>query len=282
MASNRSTLKSYFNAGDRPKESEFADLIESTLNLVDDKADNSDIDSGVSDSKFVTVLGSKRSARKSITVNGLTADLNTGNIQLPATEVPLTFGNGLTRTANSVAVNNSQNINKLSNLNTNGYVKTNAGDGTLSVSATIPATDLTGTLPSSVSLGNAVATSLNATGAITSSSGGIGYTAGNGGVVSQSGSKSTLVELNKLAGNITLNGSILNAGEIVSFTLTNSQIGANDVLFLQHQAVGTFGGYTLNGRTAAGSAIISIRNNTAASLSEAIVVRFIVIKSTIS
>lgn len=283
MASNRSILKSYFNAGDRPKESEFADLIESTLNLEDDKADNSDIDAGISDTKFVTVLGSKRSARKSVTVNGFAPDLATGNIQLPATEVPLTFGTGLTRAANTVSVNASLNLNKITNLNTNGYVKTSATDGTLSVSATIPASDLTGTLPSSVSLGNASASSLSVSGAITSSSGAIGYSTGNGGAVTQSTNKSTSVTLNKLTGNITLNNSALLAGEIVSFTLTNSQIGANDIIFLQHQSGGTsFGAYTLNGRTAAGSAIISIRNNSAGSLAEAIVIKFIVIKAVIS
>lgn len=283
MASNRNVLKDFFKAGDRPREIEFEDLINSSMNLVEDKAQDSDIDAGVSDTKFVTVLGSKRSARKSVTVNGLTADLNTGNIQLPATEVPLTFGTGLTRTANTVTVNNSQNINKLSNLNTNGYVKTNASDGTLSVSATIPAADLTGTLSSSVSLGNAVATSLTATGAITSSSGAIGYATGNGGAVTQSNSKSTSVTLNKVTGNITLNNEALAAGAIASFTLTNSQIGANDIIFLQHQSGGTsFGAYTLNGRTAAGSAIISVRNNSAGSLAEAIVIKFIVVKAAIS
>lgn len=48
-------------------------------------------------------------------------------------EVPLTFSTGLTRSTNTVTVNTTQNIAKLSNLNTNGLVKTSGSDGTLSV-----------------------------------------------------------------------------------------------------------------------------------------------------
>lgn len=48
-------------------------------------------------------------------------------------EVPLTFSTGLTRTVNTVTVNTTQNIAKLSNLTSNGFVKTSGGDGTLSI-----------------------------------------------------------------------------------------------------------------------------------------------------
>lgn len=48
-------------------------------------------------------------------------------------EVPLTFGDGLTRTANDVDVDTTQNIAILSNLTSNGFVKTSGGNGTLSV-----------------------------------------------------------------------------------------------------------------------------------------------------
>jgi hypothetical protein len=48
-------------------------------------------------------------------------------------EVPLTFSTGLTRTVDTVTVNTTQNIAKLSNLTTNGFVKTSGGDGTLSI-----------------------------------------------------------------------------------------------------------------------------------------------------
>lgn len=48
-------------------------------------------------------------------------------------EVPITFSTGLTRSTNTVTVNTTQNIAKLSNLTSNGFVKTSGGDGTLSV-----------------------------------------------------------------------------------------------------------------------------------------------------
>lgn len=48
-------------------------------------------------------------------------------------EVPITFSTGLTRSVNTVTVNTTQNIAKLSNLTSNGFVKTGSGDGTLSV-----------------------------------------------------------------------------------------------------------------------------------------------------
>ena len=48
-------------------------------------------------------------------------------------EVPLTFSTGLTRSTNTVTVNTTQNIAKLSNLTSNGFLKTGGGDGTLSV-----------------------------------------------------------------------------------------------------------------------------------------------------
>ncbi len=48
-------------------------------------------------------------------------------------ENPLTFSTGLTRSTNTVTVNTSQNIATLSNLTSNGFVKTSGGTGALSV-----------------------------------------------------------------------------------------------------------------------------------------------------
>lgn len=48
-------------------------------------------------------------------------------------EVPLTFSTGLTRSSNTVTVNTSQNISTLSNLTSNGLIKTSGGTGALSV-----------------------------------------------------------------------------------------------------------------------------------------------------
>lgn len=53
-----------------------------------------------------------------------------------AFEVPLTFSTGLTRSTNTITVNTSQNIATLSNLTSNGFVKTSGGTGALSVDTT--------------------------------------------------------------------------------------------------------------------------------------------------
>lgn len=109
-----------------------------------------------------------------------------------------------------------------------------------------------------------------------------GFKTGVGGAVTQATSKATGVTLSKICGKITLVNSALAAATIVSFILTNTLIAANDVLVLNHVSGGTPGSYTLNAQPAAGSATINIRNNTAGSLSEAIVLQFVVIKGAIS
>ena len=128
---------------------------------------------------------------------------------------------------------------------------------------------------------------INTTGAITTSgTGGVGYAAGAGGTITQgSGSeKNTTVVLNKTTGTITLNGGICfaNARVANAFTLTNSTIGNQDLVVIQHVNTGALGGYSFaaNTATAGGSATISVRNHTQLDLSEAIVIRFAVIKST--
>ena len=63
-------------------------------------------------------------------LDGVTSAIQT---QLNAKETALTFSTGLTRSVNTITVNTSQNIATLSNLTTNGFVKTSGGTGTLSV-----------------------------------------------------------------------------------------------------------------------------------------------------
>lgn len=105
------------------------------------------------------------------------------------------------------------------------------------------------------------------------------YVSGDGGTVTQATSKSTGVTLHKLCGEIVLNAAALAAAGIVSFTLTNSTIAATDVLILNHVTTGTRGAYGLNAQCGAGSAVVYVRNNSAGSLSEAIVIRFAVVKA---
>jgi hypothetical protein len=126
-----------------------------------------------------------------------------------------------------------------------------------------------------------MAVSLAAANGITSkgATDGIGYATGAGSTITQQTNKATTVLLNNACGQITMNGAALNAATIVSFTFTNSAIASGDVLVLNHFSGGTPGSYTLNARSAAGSATIDVRNNTAGSLSEAIVIAYAVIKA---
>ena len=125
---------------------------------------------------------------------------------------------------------------------------------------------------------------LQTTGGVLSSSAsaGVGYAAGAGGTQSQSSSKSTGVTLNKVCGTITMNGAALAADTTVAFTLTNSSIAATDEVVVVHSSVGTLGAYTFAVTPASGSAVISVHNCTPGSLSEAIVIRFFVLKAVTS
>jgi hypothetical protein len=109
---------------------------------------------------------------------------------------------------------------------------------------------------------------------------GVGYSTGAGGTVTQATNKSTAVTLNKVTGTITMNGAALAAATTATFTLNNTAIAATDQIVVTHHSVGSFASYNINGRaTGAGTASIAVRNITAGSLSEAIVLRFSVIKS---
>jgi len=54
MATNKTTLKSYFQTGDRPTQQQFEQLIDSNANLLDDKATQAEATVGSNDSKFMT------------------------------------------------------------------------------------------------------------------------------------------------------------------------------------------------------------------------------------
>lgn len=111
----------------------------------------------------------------------------------------------------------------------------------------------------------------------------MGYNAGAGGTVSQSGNKSQGVTLNKPSGEITMQNTALAADTTVSFTLTNSTIGARDLLLMNIVGgVATASTYLLSANCTTGSAVIGVRNITAGSLSEAIVIRFAVIRGSIA
>ncbi len=107
----------------------------------------------------------------------------------------------------------------------------------------------------------------------------IGYAAGAGGAVTQTANKSNGVTLNKLCGQITMNGAALAAAAEVSFVVTNSLVASTDVVLVCIQSVGTPGAYFVAvGAVSNGSFAITVGNASAGSLSQAIVLNFVVIK----
>ena len=109
----------------------------------------------------------------------------------------------------------------------------------------------------------------------------LGYATAAQGSVTQLTSKSTAVTLNKSAGQITMNNAALANGAIISFTLNNTLLSARDVLIVNVSGgIATTGTYTAFVSTvAAGSAVISLYNVSAGSLSEAVVLNYAIIHS---
>jgi len=106
----------------------------------------------------------------------------------------------------------------------------------------------------------------------------LGYSSAAQGAVTQATSKSTGVTLNRSMGKITMNGAALAAGATVLFTLTNSKISTNDVVIVNLGSAGTSGAYwPYVANVGTGTAVIGLYNNTAGSLSEAVVVSFAII-----
>ena len=109
-----------------------------------------------------------------------------------------------------------------------------------------------------------------------------GYAQG-GGSVTQLTDKSTGVELNTPCGEIIMNSASLAADTAVAFTLTNSQIAPQDVVAVSIKSNATAGAYNVNTLDIdSGSVKIVLRNLTASALSEAVVLNFVLIKSTIT
>lgn len=119
---------------------------------------------------------------------------------------------------------------------------------------------------------------------------GLGYSAGAGGAVTQLTSRTTGVTLNQICGEITLFAGSLAGHEADEFTLTNSEIGANDVVIVNIKsgaAAGTRKYYTIGVTSvSAGSCTISIGNNDNGSLpatgTDTLVLSFAVIKGVIT
>jgi hypothetical protein len=223
-----------------------------------------------------------------VTTSGGTSTIGAGKVTLAMMANMATSSLIYRRTAGTGV----PEVNTLSQLKTDlAVTATDVGLGNVTNESkatmfTSPTFTGTVTLPASTSLttpviGVASGTSLAVTGLVTSSgTAGIGYATGAGGTVTQATSKSTGVTLNKISGQITMNGAALAAAAEVAFTLTNSTIAATDVVIVNIQSVGTAGAYLVSvGAVANGSCSITVSNASAGSLSQAIVLNFAVIKS---
>ena len=133
-------------------------------------------------------------------------------------------------------------------------------------------------------IGSATGTSAVLTGVISSSgaAGGIGYAAGAGTSATQgAGSgKATAVTLNTMSGEITMNNAALAAAAEVVFTVNCTSVRIQDVIVVCHQSAGTFGAYAVHAGsiTNATSFKIFVGNMGVGSLSEAIVLNFVILR----
>jgi catabolite regulation protein CreA len=106
----------------------------------------------------------------------------------------------------------------------------------------------------------------------------IGYSAAAQGIVTQATDKSTAVTLNKSAGQITMNAANLATVTTVSFTLNNSLIGTKDTMVVCIAGGATTGAYLVYvSNLTSGAATISLRNFTAGTLGEAVVINYCII-----
>ena len=128
---------------------------------------------------------------------------------------------------------------------------------------------------------------LNAVGNITGSAdvttngGKLGYSLGAGGIITQgAGSgKATTVTLNRRAGRINMNGAALSAGASVSFQFVNSLISTDSVVCMSPSFNSVSADYSISVLQSelGGSCFVTLKNLSAGSLSEAVVLRFVVL-----
>ena len=112
--------------------------------------------------------------------------------------------------------------------------------------------------------------------------GGIGYTTGSGGSVTQLTNRTTAVTLNALCGSITTNNASLAAEAGAAFLVNNSAVGINDVVYLSQRS-GAVGAMTdvVVSLTTNGSFTKNVMNNNASggtAETGAIIINFLVLK----
>ena len=112
----------------------------------------------------------------------------------------------------------------------------------------------------------------------------LAFVSGSGSVVTQLTSKSTGVTINTLCGQITTSNDSLASDTSVSFTMTNSNISATDIVMVNVASVGgvapTANTYSVScDAVLAGSCRIQIRNISGTAAAQALVLNFAVIRA---
>lgn len=108
--------------------------------------------------------------------------------------------------------------------------------------------------------------------------GGLGYGTGSGGTVTQLTSKSTAVTLNKSTGQITMNNATLAAGASVTFNLNNSLLSSHDTLHLTMEWNSTTSYRFEQAAVGVGITLIRVTNISGSSFSEALQIKFNILK----
>lgn len=131
--------------------------------------------------------------------------------------------------------------------------------------------------------GGGISGSVTVSGNLLATGGALGYGVGAGGTVTQTTSKSTAVALNKICGQITMHNAALAANDAVRFIVSNNLVGPADEVsvwlvnpvnpFVYDVAVDGIGSAVI---------VIRLRNNTATSYSDSVVIGFAVRKGATS
>jgi len=132
--------------------------------------------------------------------------------------------------------------------------------------------------------GDVAANNIVATGAVTSNSdvAGLGYRTGAGGTVTQLTSKTTPVTLNTVTGEITTHNGTIAGGAAVTFVLNNTAIANTDVMIINQVSNTNLGDYVFYPVCNNGNAAITIRNISNQNRSDAIVLRYAVIRGAVN
>ncbi len=118
---------------------------------------------------------------------------------------------------------------------------------------------------------------------LNTSTGGLGYGTGAGGSVTQATSKGTAVTLNKPCGQITMNNASLAAGALVTFAVNNSLVAQYDVPVIALGNVGTGATYEAwVSYVATGVFYITLKNNSGGALGEAVKINFSLLKGAVA